>query len=133
MKHFHILTYFDIFWWIVIFYTWLWPKSQSLTFQCTFDWKSTINQLILRDILSHAISSKLCNWIPEIMFPTNQPFARSKNQKMHFLSQNPNFDHFALLMTWMLFLRNCDHPLINWWIWFQNVDVFQKSWSLIVG
>ena len=35
-------------------------------------------------------------------------------------------------MIWMLSLRNYDQPLINWWIWLQNVDVGQKSWSLTV-
>ena len=54
------VSYFDMFWWIVIFDTWFWPKSQSLNFQCTVDfwpvdWKSTINQMTLSNILSHSL------------------------------------------------------------------------------
>ena len=66
------VSYFYMSWWIVIFETWFWSKSQSLTFQCTIDfssvdWNSAINQLILSNVLSHAIRSKWCICILEIM------------------------------------------------------------------
>ena len=45
-------------------------------------------------------------------------------------SQNPNFDHFALLMIWSNFLRNYGPKLIKWYIRVYNVDMDQKLWSL---
>ena len=46
---------------------------------------------------------------------------------------NPNLATFGFWWIWGHSLRNHNQPLIKWWIWLQNIDVYQKSWSLTVN
>ena len=54
-------------WWIMIFGTWIWPKSQSLTFQYTVDFWSVDCKIHMSiqwtcNVLNHVIRLKWCNW-----------------------------------------------------------------------
>ena len=77
------MSYFDRFWWIVIFGTWIWPKSQSLTFQCTIDFLAVDYKFHLSiqwncNVLNHVIRSRWYKWNLVIMIQINWSFARSK-------------------------------------------------------
>ena len=77
------VSYFDIFWRIMTLGTWFWPKSQSLTFQCTVDfwsvdWKTHLSMQWTWDLLNHVIRSRWCHWVLEIMLEPNFPLARWK-------------------------------------------------------
>ena len=117
------VSYFDISWWIMTLGTWFWPKSQSLTFQCTVDfwsvdWKIHLSIQCIWDLLKLVIRSRWFHFVLETMFEPNFPLARWKKiRNCPFSVKNPNFDHFALLMIWSNFLRSCDPNLIKWYIW----------------
>ena len=69
--------YFLMSWWILIFEIQCWLKSQSLTFCVLVDFSSvdqisTINPLLLRNVLNHEIRSTFCIWILETMFQINR-------------------------------------------------------------
>ena len=116
------VSHFDISWWIMTLGIWFWPKSQSLTFQCTIDFWSVDCKIHLSiqwtwDLLNHVIRSIWCHWTLYIMFELNWSLASLKIRNCPFSVKNPNFDHFALLMIWSNFWRNCDANLIKWYIW----------------
>ena len=131
-------SHFYISWWIMTLGTWFWPKSQSLTFQCTIDfwsvdWKIYLSIQCIWDLLSLVIRLIWCHWVLETMLEPNLPLARWKIRNCPSIVKNPNFDHFAFLMIWSNFLRSCGPNLIKWFIWVYNVDVDQKLWGLTVN
>ena len=72
-------------------------------------------------VLSHAIRSKWFNWILEIMFPTNQPFAKSK-------IRNCIFSVKTLILTILPFWW---FDQISWGIMVQtwpNIHMSLKCW-----
>ena len=74
---------FDSSWWIMTLGTWFWPKSQSLTFQCTVkfwsvDWKIHLSIQCIWDLLNLVNRSRWCHWVLEIMLEPNLPLARWK-------------------------------------------------------
>ena len=63
--------------------TWFWPKSQSLTFQCTIkfwsvDWKIHLSIQCNWDLLNLVIRSRWLHWVLESMIEPNLPLARWK-------------------------------------------------------
>ena len=81
---------FDISWWIMTLGTLFWPKSQSLTFQCTVDfwsvdWKIHLSILCTWDLLNYAIMSRWCHWDLEIMLEPNWSLDRLKIRNCPFL------------------------------------------------
>ena len=71
-------SYFWMSWWIVIFEIKSWSKSQSLTFCESVDQISTINTLILRNVLNYEIRPACCIWILDIMLQSIRSCIRSK-------------------------------------------------------
>ena len=65
-------------------------------------------QLILSNVLGHAIRSKLCNWTLEIMLKVNWSFSRSKIRNYPFLAK-------TLILT-----------ILPFW-WFDQI-----SWGIVV-
>ena len=77
------VSYFDISWWVMTFGIWFWPKSQSLTFQCSVDFWSVDYKIHLSiqwtwDLLNHVNRSRWCHWVLESMLEPNLPLARLK-------------------------------------------------------
>ena len=74
--------------------TWFWPKSQSLTFQCTVDfwsvdWKIHLSIQCFWDLLNLVIRSILCHWVHEIMLEPNFPLARWKIRNFPYTVKTP--------------------------------------------
>ena len=97
------VSYFDISWWIMTLGIWFWPKSQSLTFQCTVDFWSVDCKIHLSiqwtwDLLNHVIRSRWCHWTLETMFEPNWSLARLK-------IRNCPFSVKTLILTILPFWR----------------------------
>ena len=127
-----------MFWLILIFGTWIWPKSQSLTFQYTvdfwsLDWKIHLSIQCIWDILNLVIRSRWCHWVLVSMFEPNFPLDRSKIRNCPSAVKTLKMTILPLLVIWSNFLWNCDPNLTKWFIWVHNVDVGQKSWGLTVN
>ena len=132
------VSHFDISLWIMTLDTWFWPKSQSLTFQCTIDfwsvnWNIHLSIQCFWDLMNYVIRSRWCHWVLEIVLEPNWSLARLKIRNCPFSVKTLILIIFPLLMIWSNFLRSCDPNLIKWYIGSYNVVVDQKLWSLTVN
>ena len=134
LNKYHILTCFDELWSLALEFDQnvkVWLFSIQLTFdQLTAKFICQSNGLAMFWTMSLGKNDAI-GLLRSCFKPDGHLLGQK--QKLPFLSQNPNFDHFALLMNWSNFLRNYGTNLIKWHIWAHNVDMDQNLWSLTVN
>ena len=132
MNKFHILTCFDELWSLTLNFDQkvkVWLFSVQLTFDQLTENSLSI-QLILSNVLGHAIRSKWCNWTLEIVLQTNWLFARPK-------IKNCPFSVKTLILTilpfwwfdqisWGVVIQTWSNGTYEFkmWLWIKNYEVW---------